>query len=191
MNISNLWTTIWRTTLWTTSAATIWTIGLLCLLTLSAPTFGGPPEWLDKYVIPSEKSFPARPPTDMYKFDEKYNGGFKHKAFKDLPTRYKFFDWVNRRNYGHNFMMSATGNVATLNFLPDRDLNKREMQDLHEAVCRMARKWPDFTLTGTAFYLPGGLLYGSPCVRPDGKGMDNAPYGKWDGKDKFTLPEED
>ena len=171
---SNIWRTFWRT-MWGTTLITTILVGLLALST--TPSFA--------------KDFPLRPPTDMYKFDEKYNGGFKHKAFKDLPTRYKFFDWVNRRNYGHNFMMSATGNVATLNFLPDRDLNKREMQDLHEAVCRMARKWPDFTLTGTAFYLPGGLLYGSPCVRPDGKGMDNAPYGKWDGKDKFTLPEED
>ena len=60
--------------------------------------------------------------------------------------------------------------VRPLNFLPKRDLSKRGMRIAHERVCRMAKYFPGFTLKGTAFYLSNGMLYGSPCVRADGKG---------------------
>ena len=116
-------------------------------------------------------------------------GGFKETPFEDLPPMFHFTDRLRRDDIGFNWMLESNVDGSyTLNFLPDRDLKKREMQTAHERACMMSRKFPGFTLKGTAFYLLSGILYGSPCIRPDGKGMRPDRYKSWGGSQHIRLP---
>lgn len=106
-----------------------------------------------------------------------YDTGFKGTPFEQLPAQFHFTDRLRRDDIGHAWILESNPDGSyTLNFLPDRDLAKREMQTAHERACMMARKYPGFELKGTAFYMLSGTLYGSPCIRPDGKGMRSDPY---------------
>ena len=71
----------------------------------------------------------------------------------------------------------------TINFFPEQDIGKSEMQRVHLTACVMSTYFEGFTLRSTAFYLPNGLLFGSRCIRPDGKGMRE---GEWGGNHETT-----
>ena len=106
-------------------------------------------------------------------FGAGYDSGFKETPLSELGPKYHFLDNLHSDGVTYLWVLESNEDRShTLSFLPKRNLTKREMQNTHEAVCRMAKHFPGFTLEGTAFYLPNGILYGSPCIRADGKGAE-------------------
>jgi hypothetical protein len=103
--------------------------------------------------------------------------------FEELAPKYHFLDKLKPAGITHLWMLASnTDGTHTLNLLPKRNLGKNEMKNIHEVACILSTHFAEFTLKGTAFYLPNGLLFGSPCVRADGKGPQ---IEKWGGSQRI------
>ena len=116
--------------------------------------------------------------------DSPYPPSFSYGQAPDVPLeelgpKYHFLDKLEPGGITHMWILESNNDdgTHTINFFPEQDIGKSEMQSAHLTACVLASYFDGFTLKGTAFYLPNGLLFGSPCIRPDGKGFKQEEWG--------------
>ena len=124
-------------------------------------------------------------------FGKDYPPSFNYGQVPDVPLeelgpKYHFLDKLEPSGITHMSILESNSDAGThtINFFPELSLGKSEMQSVHLTACVISTYFDGFTLRGTAFYLPNGLLFGSLCIRPDGKGMQK---GKWGGEVLIDL----
>ncbi|MCK5307090.1 MAG: hypothetical protein KAJ73_00630 [Zetaproteobacteria bacterium] len=110
---------------------------------------------------------------------------FKYGEAPDVPLselgpKYHFLDALQPVGVTHPWMLQSNSEdgTHTINFFPKRNIGKSEMQSVHLTACVISTYFEGFTLKGTAFYLPDGLIFGSPCIREDGKGFRKEEWGR-------------